>query len=119
MVLTHRSWNKISPPECGGRNLDVGLDPLWLRVKYTQTRGVKCKTTSDTTTPHPIFDLLPMSFSVFSCSSFSLSFHKIVQLSLMCFFSPGLPCLGHNKCSSPLLPPAAKRSSIRVSPLLR
>lgn len=50
----------------------------WFCVSYTRTRSVRCKTTNDTSTPHPILNLL---IDVVFC----LFFFILSQLSPNCF----------------------------------
>lgn len=90
------------------RRLFSSMYLLWFCVRYTRTRSVRCKTTNDTTTPHPILNLLTdVVFCLFFFFIFSPAFTKLFHCHVIPFCCTGLPdCLLLTTfCSSTFLPP--------------
>lgn len=90
------------------RRLFSSMYLLWFCVRYTRTRSVRCKTTNDTTTPHPILNLLTdVVFCLFFFFIFSPAFTKLFHCHVIPFCCTGLPdCLLLTTfCSSTWLPP--------------
>lgn len=78
------------------RRLFSSMYLQWFCVRYTQTRSVRCKTTNDTTTPHPILNLLTdVVFCLFFFFIFFPGFTKLFH----CHFVP-FCCTGLSDCPS-------------------
>lgn len=81
------------------RRLFSSMYLQWFCVRYTQTRSVRCKTTNDTTTPHPILNLLiDVVFCLFFFFIFFPGFTKLFHCHLVpfcCTVLSDCPSLDH------------------------